>query len=210
MSHAVHQASRVELARQRLMDSARTLGMMAEQQQITALRDEEQRIRDRLDHEPEHDLLADAIGLLTRMCPDSSCGLLLPDPDARTLRVVAASGWTRLFAAWHETLPCSAERWPLGATANTGAAIVIDRIGAARTWPEWRACTLAQGWRSCISLPIHAEGGEILGALVVYSHAGTPPPASDLRVVEQVARLVAFIMNHDRSQEPHRDPQGPA
>jgi hypothetical protein len=81
VSDEVHQASRVELARQRLMDSVRTLGMMAEQQQMQVLRNEEHHIRDRLDHETEYDLLANTTGLLTSVCPDSSCGLLLTDPD---------------------------------------------------------------------------------------------------------------------------------
>jgi hypothetical protein len=106
---------------------------------------------------------------------------------------MASAGWTGPFVRWHDGLGSGPGRCPLLAVCRSASSIVVDRIALAGSWPEWRARSLAQGWRSALGVAIDLGPGRRPGALIVYSRiVGTA--TRELQVAERAARLASRII----------------
>ncbi|MDD2664752.1 MAG: MASE1 domain-containing protein [Dechloromonas sp.] len=151
----------------------------------------------------EADLLSD----LCRLVVDKGGYLMawvgLAEHDARkTVRPVAQSGYEdgyleSVFVSWDGELPEG--QGPTGLAIRTGQTSLNQDVLANPRMGPWLEAIVKRGYRSSIGLPLICENRTI-GALTIYSDSCGAFDPDNARLLEELARNLAFGIQMLRSQ----------
>jgi GAF domain-containing protein len=123
-----------------------------------------------------HEMAVLAVGLVGG---DMSCGMTMQS-DGRPVTVACSDP----VAARIDELQYTLEEGPCLQAMRDGQAVRIDDTAEKARWPEFEAQAASQGIRSCLALPLIAEGGPT-GALNLYAPSASAfGPAEAQRAAE--------------------------
>ena len=114
-----------------------------------------------------------------------SCGMVMP-PDGRPVTVACSDP----LAARVDEVQYQLEDGPGLHAVRGGGLVRIEDTAEKARWPEFEAHAAAHGIRSCLALPLHADGkpdGKPVGALNLYARAASAFGATEARVAENFA-----------------------
>ncbi|TVM32750.1 PAS domain S-box protein [Oceanidesulfovibrio marinus] len=83
------------------------------------------------------------------------------------------------------------DQCPTALAIRTGQHVLVPSIEDEQRYPEWRETALAEGFRSCINLPLRT-GPHILGSLMLYSTAPHAFDGKEIAVLERLANNLAY------------------
>jgi len=118
------------------------------------------------------------------------CGVMLVE-DGR-LRCGAAIGLPDAYLAAIDGGLVSEEAGTCARAASTGKTCVTADIELDPSWAPYVELTRAAGLRSCWSMPLRLERGDVLGTFAVYPDEAGAPSTEDLRLAEAYAAMVAL------------------
>ena len=142
-----------------------------------------------------HELLT----LVAGLCGTHMNSLYLTDPSGERLLLKAAIG---LPPTWLE----SAREIPIGLTAASGVcgrAAALGQVVVAETLDDpatavFRDEARAAGVRSLWSVPLVDSDGHVIGTFATYHTTPKAPAVGEIRLVQEVARQAAFILETAR------------
>jgi len=95
---------------------------------------------------------------------------------------------------------------PVVAAIRTGATVVVQDVSAKAQTASWRDAARARGYRSCVALPLVANG-DVLGAFAIYSCELEAFHQHEVELLEQLAADLAYGIQTLRSRREHREAQ---
>ncbi len=99
-------------------------------------------------------------------------------------------------------IPVAPGGHPAGEAAFQRQAVAVSDIATGGAWGGIRDAVLGAGFTGCISTPISAPGGEVLGTLDLYSRGGEGATGEDLEVLSALSRTAAIAMQrHETERE---------
>jgi GAF domain-containing protein len=127
--------------------------------------------------------------LATEMLPgELSCGVTMRR-DHRPITVASSD----LLASQVDEIQYQYDNGPCLASLNTGETVRIDDLATDQRWNGYQMPALAQGIRSSISLPLHAEQ-KVIGALNLYASRpgafGPQEQATAARFADEASRAL--------------------
>lgn len=124
------------------------------------------------------------------------------DDAERSIELVGIAGhhddyFGDLHLGWDANLPsghCAA-----GMTIRTGDVVVVEDIERDTRFAKYRPAALERGYRSVVDLPLRAKG-RIFGVLGLHAFDVRKPAKAELDLLQQMARDLAFGIEHLRVQ----------
>ncbi len=122
----------------------------------------------------------------------------------RTVRALAHCGDTHNYLesagiTWADT---ARGRGPVGTAIRKKRPIVVQDMNADANMTPWRDAARANGYRSCIALPLIVED-QVLGALAIYSLEPGAFGKDEVRLLKQLADDLSFGIQTLRSRAAH-------
>jgi len=101
------------------------------------------------------------------------------DAPSGRLRMAAASGLPRAFAAALAELPVGPREASCGRAAHSGQVVIVEDMLCEPLLRPYLGLAAEHGVRACWSFPLHSPGGRVLGTLAFF-HAAPRTPESTL------------------------------
>jgi GAF domain-containing protein len=126
----------------------------------------------------------------------TAVGLLLADPDAGNLDLVASTSEESRIV---ETLQLGAEAGPCVECFRTGRPVLVPDIEATGDrWAEFRASAAEQGFRGVFAIPMRLRE-QTIGALNLFRSETGQLNERDLRAAQALADVATIGILHERS-----------
>ena len=128
--------------------------------------------------------------------------ILVLDPDGVHLRNGASSEQMAAeYVRGIDGLPIGPSDGSCGTAASRRVQVIVADIATDPLWDKYRHLALPHGLRACWSTPVLNARGEVLGTFAIYYREPREPPPSHLRIVEQLARTVAVVLERQRAEQ---------
>ncbi|HVB78058.1 MAG TPA: helix-turn-helix domain-containing protein [Candidatus Nitrosotalea sp.] len=147
--------------------------------------------------------LSDTLALVVRRVAElggfNQCGVMLPDPDSRRIRLVAGFGFKpdyadRLHALGLYTLmPGPLAGGPTSHAFENNRLVVVPDVADDPSFSPWHPLSVAEGYRSLVSAPLRVRG-DVIGVLNGYSDRIRRPTDSELEAIQTLADQAALAV----------------
>ncbi|MEQ1622808.1 MAG: PAS domain S-box protein [Methylococcales bacterium] len=87
-----------------------------------------------------------------------------------------------------------------GTAAFTGERVIVEDITTHPYWTHYKELAARAGLGACWSQPIHSSLNQVLGTFAIYFHESQIPVASDIRLIEQSARLASLAIERKQAE----------
>ena len=135
-----------------------------------------------------------------RIYPGHPASILLLDAAGR-LQNVASTGLPDFYNAAIEGLAIGPGVGSCGDAAATKQRSVAEDIETHPNWQPYLELARRAGLRACWSQPMLGDDGQVLGTFAIYSPKPEAPGETDLRLLEEVARLAAMALQQRQAEE---------
>ncbi len=137
----------------------------------------------------------------------SFASVLLLEPDGIHLRHGASSSLPAAYAAAIDGVAIGQGVGSCGTAAFLKAPVYVADIAKDPLWVDYKDLALANGLKSCWSVPILTRQGEVLGTFAVYHADSRQPSRQDSELVEAAARLASIAIERKQSDAAMRESQ---
>lgn len=127
------------------------------------------------------------------------CSILLVEDGL--LRHVAAPNLPSEFIAQIDSLPVGVSVGSCGQAATTGVPSVSYDISNDPIWEPLSELALAHNLRSCCSLPIFGEQGQVIATFALYYHNSRYPDPDHWKILDNWAALVGLAITRSKDQD---------
>lgn len=131
--------------------------------------------------------------------------ILILDESGRQLRHGAAPNLPDAYNKAIDGISAGPDVGSCGTAVHRGEPVFVADIASDPLWENYRDLALAHGLRSCWSIPIKSDKGEVLGTFAMYHREVREPVATDLRIVDFVVRTVGIVLARARSERNLRE-----
>src|SRR4029077_13214138 len=140
------------------------------------------------------DVLQAVAALIELRDPPARCSILLPDPDGSTLRLKAAPKLSESFVRALDGQPIDPLAGASGAAAYRKERVIVPDTAVDPLYQHSTEPVQKHRLRSCWSTPILSQEGALLGVITVYRQRPHVPTQTEIRAVEEAARLARIAM----------------
>ena len=147
-------------------------------------------------HAPLPEVLTQLILGIEAEHPQMLCSIMCPNPDGKTIGVVAAPSLPAAYSAAIQQVRIGPGVGSCGTAAYSGERVVIESIETHPYWANFRDLALGHGLHSCWSQPVKDADGQLLGVFAIYHCQPTKPTASDIALIESLADLSSLVLGH--------------
>ncbi len=133
------------------------------------------------------------------------CSILLLDNTGRRFEKVIAPSLPDYFNALVENAEIGIGVGSCGTAASTGERVIVEDIQAHPWWAPYKDIAARAALGSSWSQPILAASGKVLGTFAIYHRYACTPTESDIKLVEQSARLASIAVERHQATETLRD-----
>lgn len=147
-------------------------------------------------HAPLADVLTQLIQGIEAEHPQMLCSIMCPNPDGRSIGVVAAPSLPEAYTGRLRRVPIAPGTGSCGSAAFSGELVVVADIASHPYWATFREIPLQHGLHSCWSQPVKDADGQLLGVFAIYHCQPTAPAASDIALIESLADLSSLVLGH--------------
>ncbi len=124
--------------------------------------------------------------------------LLFEEPDS--LRLGSGPHLPEIYHDSSLRLPVGPRNGSCGTAAFRRETVIVADIERDELWEDWQRFALPYGLRSCWSAPILLPDGRVVATFAVYHRHPRVPRASELELVERIARVVRIAIERDRTE----------
>lgn len=159
--------------------------------------------------------LSEALDCLVRLIEDQLDGMLgsilLLDDDGVHLRHGAAPSLDPEYCKLVDGVAIGPKVGSCGTAAFRGEQVIVCDIQTDPLWQDFLPLAELAGVRACWSTPILSLAGRVLGTFAIYSRQPVAPGPSELRLINDTARIAAIAIERKRAEEQirflaHHDP----
>jgi diguanylate cyclase (GGDEF)-like protein len=141
------------------------------------------------------------IRLIEAQFADVHGSILLLDRDRGSLNHAAAPSLPESYARALAGLRIGPGGGSCGTAAYTRRPVFVSDVLSDPLWADFRDLVAPFGYRSCWSIPILSDAGDVLGTFALYSTAARMPTPLELRLIEMTARVARIAIERKRSEE---------
>ncbi|MGD0764244.1 MAG: diguanylate cyclase, partial [Roseiarcus sp.] len=158
--------------------------------------------------------LEDVLDRLVRLVESQLTGIfgsiLLVDEDGTRLRHGAAPNLPEAYVKAVDGLGVGPNAGSSGTAAYRREAVIVADAQTDPLWADYRNFAAANGLRSCWSIPILSNRGEVRGVFAMYSKEAREPSPAEMRLVDIATHMagiaierklaedrIQFMANHD-------------
>ncbi len=146
--------------------------------------------------------LDEIVDFVEERLPGSLCSLLKLDPREQRLRFAAGRSIPEAFHTAIDGVRIGPRRGSCGTAVFRGEPVIVSDIATDPLWSDARDVALANGLRSCWSVPIFASDQRTLGAFAVYRAAPASPGPEFGGVMATAAHLAGVAIEREQSLRP--------
>jgi PAS domain S-box-containing protein len=143
--------------------------------------------------------------IVERLIPPAICSILLVDDSGRHLRHGAGPSLPDAYKAAIDGIEIGPTAVACGGAAFRRETVIVADVADAPLLENYRPLALQLGLRACWSHPIIDEGGTVLGVFALYHPEPGAPAASDLDLIDRMARLVRVALTQQRREKALRE-----
>jgi len=133
--------------------------------------------------------------------PQVLCSILILDKEGKHLRVGAAPSLPEAYNQAVDNLEIEIGRGSCGHAAATGSRTIVSDIQTHPYWANYRELAAQADLASCWSEPVFSSKGKVLGTLALYQHRISSPSEAQIRLIEEMAKIVGIAIERKRDDE---------
>ena len=133
--------------------------------------------------------------------PGLRCSILLVDPNREYIIGGAGPSLPVAYNQAVEGLRLGPSVGSCGTAAFWNEPVVVEDIVRDPLWQDLREAAAIAGVRACWSHPVTTTGGDVLGAMALYSDAPSAPTRHQMDGLEIAARMVGLAVERDRLEQ---------
>lgn len=137
--------------------------------------------------------------------PGSRCSILLVSACGDQVSVGAGPSLPPSYNDAIEGLAIGPTVGSCGTAAFWNIPIIVEDIATDPFWVDYRELAAMAGVRACCSYPIRSTGGEVLGAMAIYSDEVRAPSLAQMDGLEIASRMVGLAVERDLLEHQLRD-----
>ncbi|MBC3881497.1 PAS domain S-box protein [Undibacterium sp. LX40W] len=130
-----------------------------------------------------------------------SCSILFADEKQKTLHLAAAPSLPDSYKSALEVIDIADGVRTGGTAAFRAQRVIIEDINTHPYWEGHRELAQTVGIHSCWAQPFFSSNGRVLGVISIYHKAPHNPTETELRFVEQAAKLLGIAVDRKRDAE---------
>ncbi|MCU7834368.1 MAG: PAS domain-containing protein [gamma proteobacterium symbiont of Taylorina sp.] len=88
-----------------------------------------------------------------------------------------------------------------GEAAYSADRVIVSDIMAHPNWKNYRTLAQKAGVRACWSEPVLSSTGCVLSTFAIYYLTVKTPDVAELKIIEELARFIAIVLQRDRSKQ---------
>jgi diguanylate cyclase (GGDEF)-like protein/PAS domain S-box-containing protein len=174
---------------------------VTERRRLRVFKDEQTRLLEQIAAGASlFDVLAAATGIVAASDLRAACVVMLPDEDGSLRYAVGTNVPDGMKAA----LDAAGAALPCGRAAQTRRPVVVGDLRTEAWWGEAGLAALVPKVRACLSYPILAGSGEVLGTIDMYSASGKASSAVELEILGSCAHTISIAMGRERAEQKAR------
>jgi diguanylate cyclase (GGDEF)-like protein len=127
--------------------------------------------------------------------------ILLLDGDSGCLNPVAAPRLPESYTRALVGLRIGPDMGSCGTAACARRPVFVSDVRSDPLWANFRDLVAPFGYRSCWSIPLLSDAGDVLGTFALYSTTVRMPTPLELRLIEMTARVARIAIERKRSEE---------
>jgi len=128
------------------------------------------------------------------------CSILLLDDEGKHFIKGIAPSLPDFYNAVIEGIEIGIGVGSCGTAAFTGERVIVEDIATHSYWTPYKELAAKVGLGACWSQPILSSLNQVLGTFAIYHHAAHIPVASDIRLIEQSARLASLAIERKQAE----------
>jgi diguanylate cyclase (GGDEF)-like protein/PAS domain S-box-containing protein len=128
------------------------------------------------------------------------CSILLLDNEGKHFVKSVAPSLPDFYNEAIEGLEIGIGVGSCGTAAFTGKTVIVENIATHPYWTPYKELAAKAGLGACWSQPILSSVNQVLGTFAIYHHAAHVPVASDIRLIEQSARLASLAIERKQAE----------
>ncbi|MEI8196647.1 MAG: PAS domain S-box protein, partial [Phycisphaerae bacterium] len=133
--------------------------------------------------------------------PEGVCSLMRADLKSRQLFVWVAPSLPPEFATAANGLSIGEGQGSCGTAAQRGQRVISADILHDSAWAPIHGLAEKCALRACVSEPVLARNGEVLGTFALYFHEPRVPGAEHLQLLELASHLAAIAIERRREEQ---------
>jgi diguanylate cyclase (GGDEF)-like protein/PAS domain S-box-containing protein len=128
------------------------------------------------------------------------CSILLLDDEGKHFNKGIAPSLPDFYNEAIEGVEIGVGVGSCGTAAFTGEPVIVEDISTHPYWTPYKELAARAGLAACWSQPILSSLNQVLGTFAIYHHAAHIPVASDIRLIEQSARLASLAIERKQAE----------
>lgn len=129
--------------------------------------------------------------------PGTRCSILLVTPCGEHVSVGAGPSLPQSYNDAVEGLRIGPTVGSCGTAAFWNVPVIVEDITSDTLWADLRELAAMAGVKACWSYPIRATGGEVLGAMAIYTDEPRSPTGAQMDGLEIASRMVGLAVERD-------------
>jgi diguanylate cyclase (GGDEF)-like protein/PAS domain S-box-containing protein len=127
--------------------------------------------------------------------------ILLLDEDGIHLRCGAAPNLAESYVKAIDGIPIGPNAGSCGTAAYRREPVIVADIARDPLWADIRDLVAPHGYRSCWSIPIFSNRGDVLGVLAMYSTSVRAPGENETRLINVATHIAGIAIKHKRAED---------
>ena len=128
------------------------------------------------------------------------CSILLLDDEGKHFIKGIAPSLPDFYNAAIEGIEIGIGVGSCGTVSFIGERFIVEDIETHPYWTPYKELAAKAGLGACWSQPILSSLNQVLGTFAIYHHAAHIPVASDIRLIEQSARLASLAIERKQAE----------
>ena len=137
---------------------------------------------------------------IEKLNPSTICSILLLDDEGKHLVNGIAPSLPNFYNDAINGMEIGIGKGSCGTAAFTGKLIIVEDVMIHPYWTQFKELARRAGIGSCWSQPILSPLNKVLGTFALYHHIAISPVASDIRLIEQLARLASLAIERKETE----------
>jgi GAF domain-containing protein len=129
---------------------------------------------------------------------DTVCSILLTDAEGKRLLSAAAPGLPAEYSQAINGMAIGPQEGTCGTAAFRGELVVTEDIAQDPSWGRFRDLALGHNLRSCWSMPLLSNQGNVLGTFALYQKHVHAPDEAQIQRLACAAQLAVIAIRHNR------------
>ncbi len=175
---------------------------ITERKKADALRDEQSKILEMIAMSAPLETVLDCLmRLLESQLPDIYGSVLLLEPDGHHLRHGAAPSMPDAYCNAIDGIRIGPKVGSCGTAAYRRETVIVSDIEHDPLWEDHVDLAMANGFRSCWSMPIFSHHGSVLGTFAIYSGTVREPVAAETRLIDVTTNIAAIAIDRKQAED---------